>query len=55
MRLGEVTLRLSDTAGLRETEDRIEQIGVRIAKEKLEQLSATGHLREAPSMSGMSM
>ena len=37
MRLGEVTLRLSDTAGLRETEDRIEQIGVRIAKEKLEQ------------------
>ena len=25
------------------------------AKEKLEQLSATGHLREAPSMSGMSM
>ena len=37
VRLGEVTLRLSDTAGLRETEDRIEQIGVRIAKEKLEQ------------------
>jgi tRNA modification GTPase len=37
VRLGDVTLRLSDTAGLRETEDQIEQIGVRIAKEKLEQ------------------
>ena len=37
VRLGEVTIRLSDTAGLRDTADRIEQIGVRIAKEKLEQ------------------
>lgn len=37
VRLGDVTLRLSDTAGLRDTADRIEQIGVRIAKEKLEQ------------------
>lgn len=37
VRLGDVTLRLSDTAGLRETADVIEQIGVRIAKEKLEQ------------------
>lgn len=37
VRLGDVTLRLSDTAGLRETADVIEQIGVRIAKERLEQ------------------
>lgn len=37
VRLGEVTLRLSDTAGLRETADIIEQIGVKIARERLEQ------------------
>lgn len=36
VRLGEVTLRLWDTAGLRETNDMIEQIGVNIAKERLE-------------------
>lgn len=36
VRLGEVTLRLWDTAGLRETDDMIEQIGVNIAKERLE-------------------
>lgn len=35
IRLGNVTLRLSDTAGLRETEDVIEQIGVQIAEERL--------------------
>lgn len=35
VRLGDVTLRLWDTAGLRETEDIIEQIGVNIAKERL--------------------
>ncbi|WP_303023107.1 tRNA uridine-5-carboxymethylaminomethyl(34) synthesis GTPase MnmE [uncultured Ruminococcus sp.] len=35
IRLGDVTLRLSDTAGLRETEDIIEQIGVRRAGERL--------------------
>lgn len=36
VRLGEVTLRLWDTAGLRETDDMIEQIGVNIARERLE-------------------
>lgn len=34
--VGNITLKLSDTAGLRETKDKIEQIGVKIAKEKLE-------------------
>lgn len=33
---GRVTLRLSDTAGLHETEDRVEQIGVARAREELE-------------------
>ena len=37
IRLGNVTLRLSDTAGLRETEDVIEQMGVKIAEERLAQ------------------
>lgn len=32
---GEVTLRLSDTAGIRETSDKVEQIGVDLAREKL--------------------
>ncbi len=36
VRIGDVTLRLWDTAGLRETEDVIEQIGVNIAKDRLE-------------------
>lgn len=36
VRIGDVTLRLWDTAGLRETEDLIEQIGVNIARERLE-------------------
>ena len=33
--LGKVTLRLSDTAGLRSTEDRVEQIGIARAKDAL--------------------
>ncbi len=36
VRIGDVTLRLWDTAGLRETEDVIEQIGVNIARDRLE-------------------
>ena len=36
VRLGSVLLRLSDTAGLRDTADEVERIGVRIARERLE-------------------
>ncbi len=36
VRLGDVTLRLSDTAGIRETSDIIEGIGVDIARKRLE-------------------
>lgn len=35
-KLGEYVLRLSDTAGLRATDDKVEQIGVEIAKNRLE-------------------
>jgi tRNA modification GTPase len=35
VKLGDVTLRLSDTAGLRETQDEVEKIGVELARRKL--------------------
>ncbi len=37
VRLGEVTLRLADTAGIRETGDRVESVGVDLARERMAQ------------------
>ena len=37
VKIGELTLRLSDTAGIRETDDAIEKIGVEIAYKRLEE------------------
>ena len=34
--MGDVTLRLSDTAGIRSTEDLVEQIGVNRAKDRVQ-------------------
>ena len=36
VRLGDITLRLSDTAGLRSTPDEIERLGVEISREKIQ-------------------
>lgn len=36
VRIGDVVLRLADTAGIRETKDEVENIGVRLARQKLE-------------------
>ena len=36
VRVGDIVLRLSDTAGLRDAGDEVERIGVRIAKDKIE-------------------
>jgi tRNA modification GTPase len=36
VRVGDIVLRLSDTAGIREAGDEVERIGVRIAKDKIE-------------------
>lgn len=36
VRLGDVVLRLADTAGIRDTDDEVEKIGVDMAKQKLE-------------------
>ncbi len=37
VRVGEVTLRLADTAGLRETGDTVESVGVELARQRMEQ------------------